>query len=37
LTRTQRIAVGIVDAFADASVLIISGSPIAHRFHFPIA
>ncbi|MBM4116924.1 hypothetical protein FJ251_04150 [bacterium] len=35
LTRTQRVAAGIVAAFPQACVLIVSGSPVAHRFQFP--
>lgn len=35
LTRTARIAQGVVQAFPGSSVLILSGSPIAHRFTFP--
>ena len=35
LTRTVRIARGVREAFPEASVLILSGSPIAHRFSFP--
>ena len=35
LTRSTRLAAGIVDAMPDASVLVLSGSPIAHRFRFP--
>ena len=35
LTRTTRIAQGILHAFPESSILILSGSPIAHRFTFP--
>jgi predicted glycosyltransferase len=35
LTRSTRIAQGVVAALPDASVLILSGSPVAHRFSFP--
>lgn len=35
LTRTTRIAQGVLRAFPESSVLILSGSPIAHRFTFP--
>lgn len=35
LTRSTRIARGVVEAFPRGSVLLLSGSPIAHRFRFP--
>jgi predicted glycosyltransferase len=35
LTRSTRIARGVMEAFPDGSVLLLSGSPIAHRFSFP--
>jgi len=35
LTRTTRLAQGITKALPGCSVLILSGSPIAHRFAFP--
>ncbi len=35
LTRSTRIARAVVRTFPDASVLILTGSPIAHRFAFP--
>ncbi len=35
LTRTTRLAEGITRALPGCSVLILSGSPIAHRFAFP--
>ncbi len=35
LTRSVRLARGVVEAFPGSSVLILSGSPIAHRFAFP--
>ncbi len=35
LTRTSRLARGITRAFPGSTILILSGSPIAHRFTFP--
>ena len=35
LTRTVRIAHGVMSAFPGARVLVISGSPVAHSFAFP--
>ncbi|MGD8395676.1 MAG: glycosyltransferase [Candidatus Eiseniibacteriota bacterium] len=35
LTRSARIARAAIDAVGDASVLLFTGSPVAHRFHFP--
>jgi len=35
LTRSTRIARGVLSAFPGGSVLLLSGSPIAHRFSFP--
>lgn len=35
LTRSTRLARAIVEAFPRASVLLLSGSPVAHRFAFP--
>ncbi|MCK4414611.1 MAG: hypothetical protein KAY32_13840 [Candidatus Eisenbacteria sp.] len=34
LMRSARIARGVVDGFPGCSVLLLTGSPIAHRFHF---
>src|SRR5882762_29709 len=35
ITRTIRVARSIVEAIPDASVLVLTGSPIAHRLTFP--
>lgn len=35
LTRSTRIARGVLQAFPEGSILLLSGSPIAHRFSFP--
>src|SRR5262245_61881955 len=35
ITRTLRIARAAVEALPDASVLVLTGSPIAHRLTFP--
>ena len=35
LTRTLRIGRAVVDALPDATVLVLTGSPIAHRMTFP--
>ena len=35
LTRSTRIARGVLEGFPNASVLFLTGSPIAHRFKFP--
>lgn len=35
LTRSTRIARAVVEAFPGGSVLLLSGSPVAHRFVFP--
>ena len=35
ITRTIRVARSIVEAIPDATVLVLTGSPIAHRLTFP--
>ncbi len=35
LTRSTRLARAVLEAFPDASVLLLTGSPVAHRFRFP--